>query len=107
MEFSINEYLKNRIKASKKNSLKKQLVLDGKEYQKKWAKAVQFFQKRINIERKKENLPELPFIVIRQKLEGLKEIDDLRWFYTQCLIYERKKKSNTFSKIFFGATKIR
>lgn len=107
MQVSIQEILEKRIKAYENNTLTEQLVLDGKEYQKQWAKAVQFFQKEINKNRKKEGLPDLPFMAIREKLVALKEIDDLRWFYYQCLRYSKKKKGNTFSKCFFGALKIK
>ncbi len=107
MQISIQEVLKNRLEAYRNNTLEKQFELDGKEYQKKWAAAVQFFQKEINKDRKKEGKPDLPFMAVRQKLIDLKEIDDLRWFYFQCLRYRNKKKGNTFSKCFFGALKIK
>jgi hypothetical protein len=102
MEFSISNYLKNRIQST---NLEAQLKYESKEYSKKWAEAVQHFQRRINQDRKKENQPLLSFIVIRQKLAGIKEIDDLRWFYKQCVDYKYKKKGNTFSKCFWGALK--
>lgn len=105
MEFSIQEHLKNRIKAHQNNNLESHFKSEGKEYSKKWAGAVQYFQKRINKDRKKANQAELSFIAVRQKLIGVKEIDDLRWFYQQCLEYRYKKKGNTFSKCFFGALK--
>lgn len=105
MQISIQEVLQNRIKAYENNTLEKQVVLDGKEYQKKWAEAVQFFQKEVNKDRAKEKLPTLSFMAVRQKLIALNEIDDLRWFYKQCLIYSKNKKSNTFSRCFFGALK--
>lgn len=107
MELSIQNILKNRIEAYKNNSLEKQFELEKADYQRNWARAVQFFQKRVNKDRKKEKQPELSFIAIRQKLVALKEIDDLRWFYLQCLEYIPKKKGNTFSKCFFGSLKIK
>lgn len=103
---SIQEILQKRIESTQTNSLEKQFILDGREYQKKWAEAVQFFQKQINKDRKKSEKKELPFMAIRSKLEAVREIDDLRWFYTQCLKYSRKK-GNTFSKCCFGALKIK
>lgn len=106
MQISIQEVLKDRIKAYENNTLEKQLILDGKEYQKNWAKAVQHFQIIINKERVKEKKSPFDFIVIRQKLVLLKEIDDLRWFYIQCLKYS-KKKGNTFNKCFWGSLKIK
>lgn len=114
MEISIGDLLKARIEASQRGELGEQLVLDRKEYNKKWAEAVHFFALRVNKERKREKVSELDFIAVRQKLCHIKEIDDLRWFYKQCLEYENKRdnfgrriKGNTFNKCFFGALKIR
>lgn len=103
MQVSIQEILKKRIEASNKGTLKDQLITDRKEYNKNFAKAVQYFQKEIN----KESQKTYPFIVIRNKLSGIKYIEDLRWFYFQCLKYKNKKKGNTFNRCFFGALKIR
>lgn len=112
MEISIQKVLENRIKAYESNTLESHFKLESKEYSKKWAQAVQFFQKKINSDRQKDKMPILPFIVVRQKLVGVKEIDDLRWFYGECLKYERKRdkfgrpiRENTFSRCFFGALK--
>lgn len=102
---SISELLSTRIEASKKNNLEKHFDLEKKDYNKKRAAAIQFFQKEINKEQKKDGKKEFSFIVIRQKLAGIREIDDLRWFYKKCIIYKRKKKLNTFSKCFWGALK--
>lgn len=102
---SLEQLLQKRIEASQNGTLPEQLILDRKEYNKRWADAVEFFKIRINKDRKKDKLPELPFIVIRSKLAGVKNIEDLRWFYIQCLKYINKKKGNTFSKCFFGALK--
>jgi hypothetical protein len=108
---SLQDILKDRLEAYGKNpDLVDLFRKKGKEYQKSWNKGVQFFQLEINKDRKKENLPELPFISIRQKLLALKEIDDLRWFYYHCKKYANTKdklgKRNSFSKCFFGALKI-
>lgn len=100
---SISEILKDRLDASRNNLLEKKFFFEAKEYKKKRADAIKFFQIKINKERK---IP-LSFIVIKQKLDGIREIDDLRWFYKECLKYERKKKENTFSKLFWGALKIK
>ncbi len=107
MQISIQEVLKNRIQASSNGTLEKELIDNAKEYNKKWADAVEYFREKINKERIKENLTPFSFIVIRQKLAGVKNIEDLRWFYFQCLSYQRKKKENTFSKCFFGALKLK
>lgn len=107
MQISIQEILKQRIEAAQNNTLEHQFKLDGKEYQKKWAEAVQFFQKKINQDRKKEKKPEVNFMSVRQKLIALREIDDLRWFYIQCLKYQDRRKGRTFSKCFYGALKIK
>lgn len=106
MEFSIQEILSKRIEAHQNDTLEQQFIKDGKEYQKNWAKGVQFFQIAINKDRKKEGLKDLPFMAIRQKLVAIREIDDMRWFYRQCLAYSRKKGKN-FSMCFFGALKIK
>lgn len=109
---TIAELLKARIEASRNSSatLMDQLTNEGKEYNKKWAEAVQYFQKAINQERTKRRspFPQLPFVAIRTKLEHIREISDLRWFYGQCLRYSRKKGNEyTFERCFFGALKIR
>lgn len=107
MQISIGEALQKRIEAHQNGNLPEQLKKDGKEYNKKWADAIEYFREQINKERIKDNLIPLSFIAIRQKLVALKEIDDLRWFYFQCLRYKTKKKGNTFSKCFFGALKLK
>lgn len=106
----IKDILKDRIELFNRNPVE-YLKVKGTTYNKDWAKAVQCFQLRINKDRKKEKKPEFTFIVIRQKLAHVKEIDDLRTFYKMCLEYsyskdEKTKKRNTFSKCFFGALKI-
>lgn len=111
---SLQEILKQRIEAANNGTLEAKLKFDAKEYQKKWAEAVQHFQKRINKQQAKEKKPAYPFMAIRQRLAGVKEIDDLRWFYGECLKYENKRDKwgrripgNTFNKCFFGATKVK
>lgn len=88
----------------------------GKEYQKDWNNAVQFFQVRINKDMKKSGMPPVTFIAVRMKLVALREIDDLRWFYRECLKYsytyqkvlvKGKPVRNTFSRCFYGALKIK
>ena len=111
MQVSIQELLEKRIKSSENGTLPEQLILDRKEYNKNWAKAVQYFQIIINKERIKENLPPFDFIVIRNKLVAIRNIEDLRWFYTECLKYSYTrdkvtKKRNTFGKCFWGALKV-
>lgn len=104
---SISEALENRIQAALNGTLSEQLVLDRKEYNKKWCDAVQHFKIILNKERSKDKIEPLTFISVRMKLEGIKNIEDLRWFYGQCLRYKYKKKGNTFGKCFFGALKIK
>ncbi len=107
MQNSIQELLQRRIEESSKLGVEEHLKIAAKEYQKNWAAAIQFFQIQVNKDRAKAKQPPLPFMAIRSKLAGVREIDDLRWFYKQCLAYSRKKKGNTFSKCFFGALKIK
>lgn len=114
---SIGDALKNRIESQNSLSLKEVFEKEGKEYQKRWAHGVQIFQKKINEERKRDGMSELPFMSIRMKLAAIKEIDNLRWFFGQCQIYEKKgeeearllgkKNEKTFGKCFFGALKIK
>jgi hypothetical protein len=110
---SIGDILKERLESFQKNpelSLKQK----SKDYQKKWNEGVEFFRIKINQDRKKDKQLPLPFIAVRQKLVALKEIDDLRWFYLQCVKYSNtyqkllvngKPVRNTFSRCFFGALK--
>ena len=112
-EFIIGNILKERLESFSKNpelSLKQK----SKDYQKKWNEAVEFFRIKINQDRRRAKQPELPYIAIRQKLVALKGIDDLRWFYLQCVKYSNtyqkllvngKPVRNTFSRCFFGALK--
>jgi hypothetical protein len=106
---NIADILKERIEQFEKNP---QAYLKSKSttYQKDWNFAVKCFQERINKDRKKAKQTDLPFIAVRQKLVALKEIDDLRWFYRECLKYagtypKGSKIRNTFSKCFWGALK--
>jgi len=107
---SISDILKERLEAFQKNP-EKALIEKGKDYNKKWAEGVKCFQVAINDERKREGQTELAFIAVRQKLVGLQEIDDLRWFYYHCKKYAKTKdkigKWNTFNKCFFGALKLK
>jgi len=87
--------------------VEEQVKARGKEYNKKWNDAVQFFQKQINREREKDGMKPLGFMPIRYKLMALPEIDELRWFYHHCIKYSKTKDKmgnwNTFSKCFWGA----
>lgn len=73
---------------------------------------MQHFVDAINKERVGSKYPPVKFIMIRQRLAALREIDDLRWFYYNCQKYAKTKNKatgewNTFSRCFFGATKIK
>lgn len=108
---SIGDILKSRIEAFKNNPVQA-LEFIGKDYQKKWNNGVNFFLIEINKDRKKEGLKDLSFVAVRQKLIALKEIDDLRYFYSMCKKYSYTKdkvtgKKNTFSKCFFGSLRIK
>lgn len=108
----IGDLLKNKIELYKNNSNEYIIEREGKEYQKRWAKGVQFFQKKVNQDLLKDKKLPLPFIAIRQKVAHIKDIDDLKWFYGQCLKYEangirNKKFENTFSRCFFGSLKLK
>ncbi len=106
---NIQDILKERIESFNKGTHLESFEKEGKEYNKKWNEAVEFFRIRVNKDRKKDNLPAMTFIGVRQKLIALKEIDDLRWFYRECSKYAGTKSkegdNNTFSKAFFGALK--
>lgn len=109
---SIGEALQKKIDLYSTNDPVLVAKRSSTEYQKEWARAVQFFQIRLNKDRKRDKMPELSFIAVRQKLVALREVDDLRWFYKQCCEYARKKDPArkiryTFSMCFFGATKIK
>jgi len=112
---SIQDILNERIKQFNENP-EQALKTKSKEYNKKWNEAVNFFVERINKDMKKEKRPLFTFIVIRQKLIALREIDDLRWFYRECIKYSNtyqktllngKPIRNTFSRCFFGALRIK
>ena len=100
---SIGDILKNRIEAFNSNPLEALKTL-GKEYQKKWNNGVNHFLIEINKDRKREGLPEYKFIVIRQRLAHIKELEHLRWFYYQCKKngdkLDKTGKPYTFSRIF-------
>lgn len=103
---SLTDILSSRIQSFNQNP-EKALKSKTTEYQKKWNEGVRCFQEEINKDRKKVNLPPLPFVAIRSKLVALKEIDDLRWFFYHCRKYGKTKdktgKWNSFSKCFWGA----
>ena len=112
---TIQDILKQRF-SDYQNNPEETLKKKSKEYQKSWNDAVNFFVLRINKDQKKQNKPDYTFIRIRMRLVALREIDDLRWFYRECLRYSNtyekklingKPVRNTFSKCFFGATKIK
>lgn len=108
---SIQELIQKRIEAFDKNP-EQAMKVKGKDYNKKWNEAVEYFRIRINKDQKKAKKPPYEFMAIRQKLVLLKEIDDMRTFYKQCCDYSYTKdkvtgKRNTFSRGFFGATKVR
>lgn len=108
--FSIGDILQLKQEAYKANPLLAS-KLEKTKYNKDWNNGVACFQKAINTERKKDKLPPLEFIAIRQKLLALKEIDDLRWFFYHCRKYAKTKdkqgRQNTFCKCFFGALKLK
>lgn len=109
MEINLQDIIKQRIEEFEKNP-QKYLKVKGKEYNKKWNEAVEYFRQRINKDMRKEKRKEYEFMPIRMKLQALREIDDLRWFYRECLKYagtypKGSRVRNTFSKAFFGALK--
>jgi hypothetical protein len=105
---TLSDILQDRINAFNEDP-KKALKLKSIEYNKQWNYAVKCFQVRINEDREKEDLKPVEFIAVRMRLEALKEIDDMRYFFNQCKQYAKTKdktgKPNSFSKIFWGATK--
>lgn len=108
---SLADILQQRIEAFKANP-ELAMKTKGTQYQKDWNFAVKCFQDRLNKDRKKEKKPEVTFMQVKMKLMALKEIDDLRWFYRECLKYagtypKGSKVRNTFSKCFWGATRLK
>ena len=112
---SIKDILIQRLKEYQE-SPEKAFKLKSIEYNKKWNEAVEFFRLKINQDRKKEKLKPVNFIQVRMKLIALREIDDLRWFYRECIkysntyqktLFEGKPIRNTFSRCFYGSLKIR
>lgn len=106
----LSELLKQRIEAFEKNP-QQALKEKGKQRNKDYAYAVKCFQERINKDRLKAKQKPLPFVAIRMKLIGVKEVDDLRAWYKKCLDYSYTKdkktgKRKTFSQCFFGGLKI-
>lgn len=111
MELNLADILKERIEQFEKNP-QAYLKVKGKEYNKKWNEAVEYFRQRINKDMRKEKRKEYEFMPIRMKLQALREIDDMRYFYNECLKYSYTKdkktgKRNTFSKCFWGALKVK
>ncbi len=113
--FSISDILKERIEQFNKNP-EFALKTKAADYQKSWNAGVEFFRIQINKDRKKEKKSPISFIAVRQKLVALKEIDDLRWFYRECIKYSNtyqkklvngKPVRNTFSRCFWGALKVK
>lgn len=103
---SISELLNNNLDNKEAFKIKRQ------NYNKDWNNVVKCFQRRINKDMRKEKRKEFGFFPIRMKLSILKEVDDLKWFYNECLKYSYTKdkktgKRNTFSRAFWGALKIR
>jgi hypothetical protein len=112
---NIADILQQRLQAYKDNPLEAEKKR-GKEYQKCWNDGVQYFQLWINKDRKKEGKPPITFMAVKMKLLALKEIDDLRWFYRECIKYSNtyqkllvngKPVRNSFSRCFYGALKIK
>lgn len=105
---SIQDILNQKFKFFKENP-RESFVKIKTDYNKDWNNGVNSFMIQINKDRKRENLPPISFMAVRQKLVGIKEIDDLRWFYKTCKEYsftkDKNGKRNTFSKCFFGALK--
>lgn len=109
----ISEILQQRIEQSRTNeTLQRQLELEGKEYHLRWLNGVQCFVNQLNKEQVEQGKRNYRFMEIYIKLEHIKEIDDLRWFYKQCLAYKNRidqfgNHPNTFGKLFWGALKLR
>lgn len=108
---SIQDILQQRLQAYKDNPLEAEKKR-GKDYNKKWNDAVEYFRQRINKDQTKAKKPHYEFMAIRQRLVLLKEIDDMRTFYGKCVEYSYTKdkktgKRNTFARGFWGATKVR
>lgn len=111
---SIGDALQRRIEAYKERPIEETLKWEKADYEKRWAKGVQFFQKKINEDRRREGrkFPPMSFIAVRQKVVHIRDLEDLRWFYFKCIRYSKTKdaktgKWNTFSRCFFGALKPR
>ena len=111
----IGDILRERLQAYQNNPLEAEKK-KSKEYQKCWNDGVQHFQLWINKDRKKEGKTPTTFMAVKMKLLALKEIDDLRWFYRECIKYSNtyqkllvngKPVRNTFSRCFYGALKIK
>lgn len=111
MQTSLSDYITTKYKDFAEKP-EETLKVISKEKNKDYAKAVKCFQDRINKDRKKEKKPEVTFMQVRMRLIALKEIDDMRTFYKECLRYAGTKdkktgKRNSFSRMFWGATRVR
>lgn len=102
----ISELLKNRIEKYRSEPIEVVVKRDGKEYNKIWADGVKHFVDKINKDREGTQYKKVSFIMVRQKLLALRDLEDLRWFYGKCKQYSTKK-GHTFSELFWGSTKIK
>lgn len=103
----ISELLEKRINNYKLYTPEQCQKLERKEYRDKWLYGIQCFVNQLNLEQRKQKKRDYRFMEIYMKLEHIKEIDDLRWFYKQCLAYKNRKAENTFGKMFWGVLKLR
>lgn len=101
---SLGDLLSKRLEAYKSEPAEAVFKREGKEYNKRWSRGVQFFVDAINKDRVGTQYPPVSFIVVRQRLVALRDIEDLRWFYYHCKKYG-EKEGHSFSQCFFGATK--
>ncbi len=107
----LTNLFQQRLEQIQATGAKEYLSKKGKSYNKDWAYGVKCFQVALNKEQDKAKLPPYEFMAVRQRLIALKEIDELRWFYKECIKYSRKKdkqgKKQSFGKIFWGATRLK
>lgn len=109
MEINLQDIIKQRIEEFERNP-QNYLKVKGKERNKEYNNAVKCFQDRVNVDRKKAKQKDLPFMAIKMKLAGIKEVDDLRAWYKKCLDYSYTRdpktlKRKSFSQAFFGGLK--
>ncbi len=107
----LTNLFQQRLEQLEATGAKEYLKSKGVERNKAYNDAVKCFQVRVNKDRKKAKQTDLPFMAIKMKLAGVREVDDLRMFYKQCLDYsytkDKQGRRNSFSKAFMGALKIR